>query len=426
MVAKRHELPAPLATFRIDKPAQSRYQSAPRCGALQYGEALITPATRSEPPFMNQVTDLLAELVACPSINPKGVAPTGPPYGEAGMVELLAKLLRGWGGQVQIVETAPGRPNVLACFPGKNPKRSLLLDAHTDVVAVDGMIIPPFKPTIRDGKLYGRGASDTKGPMAAMLLGLKRILDEDGQPPVTVWFAGTCNEELGATGAAALMASGFRADMAVVAEPTSFKIVYTHKGALRAVLETAGIAAHSSMPHLGINAIYKMLPVITRLEKMTYTVTHPKLGAPTLSVGTITGGSQVNIVPASCRIEVDRRLLPGETREEIVRQFIGSDDVTCTVTEFYPPFEESLDSPVIRLVADASRRLLGYAEFIAPPYATNAGAYKAAGIPSVIFGPGNLAQAHTKDEYIELALVDQAVAVFAEIIRNAGNYSCTK
>lgn len=367
---------------------------------------------------MNQVADLLAQLVACPSVNPKGVTPTGPPYGEAGMVDLLAKLLRSWGGQVQIIETAPGRPNILACFPGQNLQRSLLLDAHTDIVAVDGMIIPPFTPTIRDGKLYGRGACDTKGPMAAMLLGLRRVLDA-GQPPVTVWFAGTCNEELGATGAIALMASGFRVDMAIVAEPTSLKIVYTHKGALRAIIETAGVAAHSSTPHLGVNAIYKMLPVIARLEKMTYPNTHPQLGAPTLSVGTITGGSQVNIVPASCRIEVDRRLLPGETREEIMRQFVGTDAVTCTVTEFYPPFAESLESPVMRLVADACRKILGRAEYSTPPYATNAGAYKAAGIPSVIFGPGHAAQAHTKDEFIELALVEQAVDVFAEIIRNA-------
>jgi len=251
-----------------------------------------------------------------------------------------------------------------------------------------------------------------------MLLGLRRALDA-GQPPVTVWFAGTCNEELGATGAIALMASGFRADMAVVAEPTSFKIVYTHKGALRAVIETAGVAAHSSTPHLGVNAIYKMLPVIARLERMTFPNTHPQLGAPTLSVGTITGGSQVNIVPASCRIEVDRRLLPGETREEIIRQFTGTDDVTCTVTEYYPPFAESLESPVIQLVAAACQRVLGRAEYSTPPYATNAGAYKAAGIPSVIFGPGHAEQAHTKDEYIELALVEQAVDVYAEIIRTA-------
>ena len=375
---------------------------------------------------MNPVTELLTELVACPSVTPQSGTPIRPPYGEAGMVELLAKLLRGWGGQVKITETAPGRPNILACFPGKNSKRSLLLDAHTDVVAVDGMIIPPFTPTIRDGKLYGRGASDTKGPMAAMLMGLRRVLDEDGQPPVTVWFAGTCNEELGATGAAALMASGFRADMAVVAEPTGFKIVYAHKGALRAAIETAGVAAHSSMPHLGVNAIYKMLPVIARLEKMTFQNTHPKLGAPTLSVGTITGGSQVNIVPASCRIEVDRRLLPGETREEIVRQLVGNDDVTCTVTEFYLPFEEALDSPVVRLVAEVSRCVLGHTEFSTPPYATNAGAYKAAGIPSVIFGPGNLAQAHTKDEFIELALVEQGVDLFAEIIRQAVDYPGAK
>ena len=368
---------------------------------------------------MKNVADLLAQLVACPSISPKHGVPAQPPYGEAAMVDLLAKILRGWGAEIQITEVAPGRPNILACFPGKNRSRSILLDAHTDVVAVEGMIIPPFTPTIRDGKLYGRGASDTKGPMAAMLMAIRRILDEDGQPPITVWFAGTCNEELGATGAAALMASGFRADMAVVGEPTNFQIVYSHKGALRAILETAGVATHSSMPHLGVNAIYKMAAIITRLEKMTFPTTHPKLGGPTVSVGTVTGGSQVNIVPASCRMEVDRRLLPGETREEIVRQFVGTDDVTCTVTEFYPPFEESLDSPVVKLVADSSRRLLGRAEFITPPYATNAGPFKAAGIPSVIFGPGHLAQAHTKDEYIEVALLEQGVDLYADIIRHA-------
>ncbi len=368
---------------------------------------------------MNQIIELLSRLVACPSINPKNLAPTGLLYGEAGMVELLANLLRDWGGQIQINEIAPGRPNLLACFPGKNPNRSLLLDAHTDVVAVEGMIIPPFTPMIRDGKLYGRGACDTKGPMVAILLGLRRVLDEQGQPPVTIWFAGTCNEELGATGAAALMASGFRADMAIIAEPTELKIIHAHKGALRAILETTGIAAHSSTPQLGVNAIYKMLPVITRLEKMIFPATHPKLGAPTLSVGTIAGGSQVNIVPASCRIDVDRRLLPGETREEIVHQLTGNEDVMCTVTEFYPPLEESLDSPVAGLVAAACRRVLGRAEFSAAPYATNAGAYKAAGIPAVVFGPGSIAQAHTKDEFIELSAVAQAVNLFAEIIQNA-------
>ena len=369
---------------------------------------------------MNQATDLLAQLVACPSVNPQGVTPTGPPYGEAGMVELLAKLLRSWGGQVQIIETAPGRPNILACFLGKNPKRSLLLDAHTDVVAVEGMIIPPFTPTIHDGKLYGRGSCDTKGPMAAMLIGLRRVLDA-GQPPVTVWFAGTCNEELGGTGAAALMASGFRADVAVVAEPTELKIVHLHNGALRVCIETDGVAAHSSTPHLGVNAIYKMTPILHRLEHEVIPALaqrrHPQLGSPVLTVGTITGGSQVNIVPAKCRIDVDRRMLPTENRDSVVRELAGNE--SCTVTEFYPPLDEPTDSPVAQLVSGACRRVLGQAEFISKPYATNAGFFKAAGIPSVIIGPGAAAQAHTKDEFIELAAVEQAVAVYAEIIRSA-------
>jgi acetylornithine deacetylase len=365
------------------------------------------------------VTDLLAQLVACPSVNPKSAANFAPPFGEAGMVALLEKLLRGWGAKITITDVHPGRPNLLAQFPGKNPHRSILFDAHTDTVAVDGMIIPPFTPTVRDGKLYGRGACDTKGPMTAMLLAIRRILDEAGQPPATVWFAATCNEESGGTGAAALAKSGFRPDFAIAAEPTDLKIVHMHKGCLRVDIETRGVACHSSMPERGVNAIYKMCRVIDRLEREVIPalakVHHPQLGSPTLSVGLIHGGSQVNIVPESCRIQVDRRVIPGENQDDIVRQLAGAE--TCEVTEFYPALAEPADSPASQHVAAACRRVLGHADFVVAPYATNAGLYHAAGIPSVVIGPGSLAQAHTKDEFIELDEVVRAVDLFAEILR---------
>ncbi|MCG3150617.1 MAG: Acetylornithine deacetylase [Verrucomicrobiae bacterium] len=367
-----------------------------------------------------QVTELLSQLVACPSVNPKSAAKFSPPLGEAGMVALLEKLLRSWGASIQIHEVHPNRPNLLATFPGKNPGRSILLDAHTDTVAVDGMIIAPFTPTVRDGRLYGRGACDTKGPMAAMLLALRRILDEAGQPPVTIYFAATCNEESGGTGAAALAKQNLRVDFALAAEPTDLKIVHMHKGALRVDIKTSGVAAHSSTPDRGVNAIYKMCRVVARLEREVAPALakqkHPQLGSPTLSVGLINGGSQVNIVPEICSIQVDRRVIPGENQDEIVRQLAG--DEHYEITEFYTALDEPADSPASKHVAAACRRVLGQAEFVVAPYATNAGIYHAAGIPALVLGPGSLAQAHTKDEFIELNEVVRGVDLFAEIIRS--------
>lgn len=364
--------------------------------------------------------ELLSQLVACPSLNPRHADKFTPPHGEAAMVALLDKLLRGWGAITDIREVHPGRPNLLATFPGKNPNRAILLDAHTDTVAVDGMIIPPFTPTIRDGKLYARGACDTKGPMTAMLLGLRRILDEAGKPPVTVHFAATCNEECGGTGAAALAQQNLPVEFALAAEPTEHKIVHMHKGCVRVDIETTGVAVHSSMPDRGVNAIYKMTRVIDRLEHEVIPalkhITHPQLGHATLSVGTIIGGSQVNVVPERCRIEVDRRVIPGEDKDTIIRQLAGND--STTLTEYYPALQQPIDSAVARHVAKACERVIGKAEFMVAPYGTDAGFYHAAGIPSLVIGPGSLAQAHTKDEFIDLQELDRGIDLFAEIIRS--------
>ena len=379
-----------------------------------------------DPDFsLTAATELLGRLVACPSVNPRGAVPAGPPFGEAAMAELLRALLTGWGAQVTVTEIAPGRPNLTARFAGRDPARSLMLEAHSDTVAVDGMVIPPFAPVVRDGRLYGRGACDTKGPMAAMLLGLRQVLDADGQPPVTVWFVSTCNEELGGTGARALIDGGFRADAALVAEPTELSIVHAHKGALRVALETAGVAVHSANPDRGVNAIYQMVPVLERLQREAIPalrqVRHPLLGSPTLSVGTIHGGTQVNVVPARCRIELDRRLVPGEDREAVLRQLCGADPVRAEVSEYYPVLEESRTSRIAQCTAAACQAVLGQAILTTAPYATNAGFFKAAGIPTVVFGPGSIAQAHTKDEFIELDQVSRAAAVYATIIRAWGN-----
>ncbi|HNT35740.1 MAG TPA: M20/M25/M40 family metallo-hydrolase, partial [bacterium] len=211
-------------------------------------------------------------------------------------------------------------------------------------------------------------------------------------------------------------------------------IIHAHKGALRWKIETEGVPAHSSTPEKGINAIYKMRRVLECIEQMAVpalnTKSHTLLGKPTLSVGTIAGGSQVNVVPGNCVIEVDRRTIPGESEQRLTEELLGHLDQVRALDpdlkfkiepiEWYPSFEERTDSPVASLVQSACDRVLGTSRFNVAPWAANSGVFKAAGIPCVLFGPGSVAQAHTREEYIELDQVEKAVGVYAEIIRNAG------
>lgn len=381
------------------------------------------------------VVALLSELVACPSVNPAERKTFRAPYGEGALADLLAARLRSWGAQVELREVVPGRPNVIACFEGKDTSRSLMLEAHSDTVQASDMTIPPFAPTVRNGRLYGRGACDTKGPMAAMLQGLRQVLDADGQPPVTVYFVSTCDEEQGARGARALIQKDFRPDWAVVGEPTDLAICHAHKGTLRWAIETQGVAVHSSAPTRGVNAIYHMTRVIDMIEReiapSLRSRQHALLGEATISVGVIRGGTQSNVVPAACMIEIDRRLLPGESAEAITAAMRGQLDAlkaktptfayTLQALQHYEPLEVPTDSAACRLAAEACGRVLPAAKFVTAPWSSNAGVFAALGVPCVLFGPGSIQQAHTKDEYIDLRELEQAVDVYAAIIRQCAS-----
>ena len=377
------------------------------------------------------VRDLLSELVACPSVNPGEREDFAPPFGEARLAGLLKTRLEAMGAEVALVEVAPNRPNLIATFAGRDPGRSLILDAHLDTVPVEGMTIPPFEPVVRDGLLYGRGACDTKGPMTAMLLALQRILAGDGAPPVTVHFVAGMNEEHGGTGAMALMESGFRADAAIIGEPTELAIVHAHKGSVRWRLTTHGKAAHSSTPERGVNAIQHMAKVIElisgEMAARLAEIHHPLIGHPTLSVGKIGGGTQVNVVPDECWIDIDRRMTPGEDRVALEKELAEAmERLKASVpglafsikrTESYPPLETSRESPVAKALAAACHSVLGEARFDAATFGTNGGFYSESGIPSVVFGPGSLKQAHQAVEFIEIDAVCRAVDVYAEAIR---------
>lgn len=380
----------------------------------------------------DEIAGLLGRLVACPSVNPGAAeGPFAPPFGEARLAELLAGILSGWGADVRLDEVSPGRPNLIACFEGVDPGRSIVLEAHNDTVRADNMTVPPFEPTVRNGRLHGRGACDAKGAMAAMLLGLKGVLDARGRPPVTTVFVSTCDEELGGGGARALLAGGFRADAAVVGEPTDLEIVHAHRGAVRWRVMTRGEPAHSSRAPAGANAIYHMRRVLEFVDgpyadALAMTPPHPLLGGPSVSVGTIRGGTQVNVIPSLCEIEVDRRTLPGERREDVTRGFREALDrlaaelgfeLDLRETQWYPPLDEPRDSPLATVVGEACGEALGDARFAGAAWASNAGFFSEAGIPSVVFGPGSVEQAHAADEHVLLEDVAKAARVYSNIIR---------
>ena len=293
---------------------------------------------------------------------------------EAAQAEWLRTLLSGWGGAARVDEALPGRMNFLATFPGRDPARSILFEAHADTVG--GAV--PLRLDAAAGLLHGRGTCDTKGAMAAILFAIRRVLAEQGRPPVTVHFAATCKEETGAEGVRALLASGFRADMAVVGEPTRLTIIRAHKGAWRCRIMTHGVAAHSSAPDRGVNAIYRMRRVLEHLERhysaALAALRDPLLGAPTMSVGTIRGGVAVNVVPDQCEIEVDWRIIPGQTGAALLADLRARlPDAEVEPCESYPPFRESDDSPVVALAQRACTAVLGRpAPLGAVPWAANA------------------------------------------------------
>ena len=380
----------------------------------------------------NNLTDLLSRLVACASVNPDRRETTAGQFGEGELADLLASIVQPWGAETRKVEFAPGRFNFIARFDGRDSARSLMFEAHADTVSVEGMSIDPFDPVVRDGRLYGRGACDTKGAMAAMLLAIRTVLDETGRPPVTVYFVATGDEELGCGGAYELVGEGFTVNAAIVGEPTDLRIVYAHKGACRFAVTTAGRAAHSSDPSQGVNAIAQMARIVQCIEgplaERLSRVDHPVLGPPTVSVGLIRGGTQVNVVPAHCQIEVDRRYLPGETREQIedelrreldrLPQAAPPLDYTLSGLQWYPALEDARQGEPGEALANACRKVLGQPAYATVPWATNAGVFQGAGIPSLVFGPGSIKQAHTAVEYVEIEAVAKAAEVYAEAIRN--------
>lgn len=364
------------------------------------------------------VLALLADLVAIPSVNLAydGGVP------ETAVADYVEQFFANHHIETFRQEVQPGRYNVIARLPGRNPNRRVILEAHMDTVSVNGMTIPPFEPKIEDGRLYGRGSCDTKAGLAAMMHAMATIKAAGQTPPCEIWLAAVVDEEYSFTGVLRLC-EGLEAAAAIVAEPTEMRLVSASKGVLRWRMRTRGKAAHSAKPHLGVNAISHMAAVIQALDQQAKTLaktTHPLLGPATLNIGLIRGGEQVNFVPDLCEITLDRRLIPGEDPHKI---WDGYAQLAAQLgAEIEAPF--IADSPLETATTDdvvhtAQRVLVDLGRPIAAvgvPFGSDASKLGRIGIPSIIFGPGSIDRAHAAIEYVETDQVLEAAKFFRHFI----------
>ena len=362
------------------------------------------------------VLALLADLVRINSINP--AYELGCP--EAEVANYLEEYFRRRSIETWQQEVFPGRPNLIARLPGRDARR-LIFEAHTDTVGIGGMTIPPFDPVVSDGRMYGRGSCDTKAGLAAMAYAAVSLKRDGLLPPCEVWVVAAVDEEHAFGGVRRLL-PGLQAAAAVVSEPTQMRVATASKGVLRWEIQCHGKAAHSSKPHLGVNAIANMARAILALEEDSEklrTVVHPLLGAATLSVGLIQGGQGINVVPELCTIHLDRRLLPAQEIPAVLDYYRGLLSSIPGIS-FLPPMledgamETSCDSEIVQTALRTSRTLGLSHEPVGVPFGTDASKFSRAGIPSIICGPGNIDQAHAADEFIECIQVEQA----AEFYRN--------
>ena len=376
---------------------------------------------------------LTAAMVQCDTRNPPG--------DESPVIPLLLDVLRGLGAETEIFEPAPGRTSLLATVPadsgiftgppsGAGARPTLLVNGHLDVVPLveADWTVPPFGGVVRDGRLYGRGACDMKGGIAAAIEGLRGCVDAGVRPACDVTFHLVADEETGGRwGTEALLDSGrIQADAAIVPEPSELGICVAERGALLAEITVTGRAAHGSDPARGRSAIADAARLVLALQEADFgDPAHPLLGSPTCNVGTIAGGTAPNIVASSAVLRVDRRLLPGQSREQAlttlravldraapdvgyrleVLAFVEASELAAehpfvdVLRAACAPARNSTQSPVRGLYLGTDARFLR----------------NQLGIPAVVYGPGSMTVAHTADEYVPLAELTEAAGSFASV-----------
>jgi acetylornithine deacetylase len=345
------------------------------------------------------LAELAAQLVAIDSVNP-GLIPGGAGEREA------AYFVRHWcterGLEAELVGP-PDRPSVIARARGTGCGRSLLLNGHLDTVGVSGMD-SPFEPRVEDGRLYGRGAYDMKGAIAAVMEATARAQERELAGDVVL--TAVADEELGSLGTIAVL-EHLHADAALVVEPTELELAIAHKGFVGFEIETRGVAAHGSRPHLGVDAIAKMGPTLVALQaldaRLQSGTRHPLVGPGSTHASLIEGGQEFSSYPARCLLVGERRTIPGETVEAVedeLRSIARDAELRLTVSR--DPFEIAPEHPFVELVSLVS----GSAEPVGASYWADSGLIAAAGIPVVLFGPLGEG-AHADVEWVDLASLER-------------------
>lgn len=368
---------------------------------------------------------LTRALVAVDSRNPALV--DGAP-GEGAVARLLAGVLRGWGMRVEVYDALPGRPNVIA-RTGRAGARVLMFNGHLDVVGTAGMTHAPFEPELRGTRLYGRGATDMKGGVAAMCAAA--ALADDGTLDAEIIVAAVIDEEEASAGTRVLLERGVRAEMAVVTEPTELAIMPAHRGFVWIEIDVAGRAAHGSRHDLGIDAIRHAALVLAELdaheERVLTTRLHPLLGRASLHASHMHGGIGMSTYPDRCTLSLERRTIPGETTADALHEVESAIErvrarrpamrATARVLLAQGPSDVAVDAPSVRALSRALRaegeavRIEGMSAW------TDAALLNDAGIPAICFGPGDIKLAHAAEEWVEVGEIERATRVLTRLAR---------
>ncbi|MGZ4352737.1 MAG: M20/M25/M40 family metallo-hydrolase [Gaiellaceae bacterium] len=357
-----------------------------------------------------QLIRLVEDLVAIDSVNPD-LVPGG--AGERAIAEFVAHWLHAAGLEASVEEAAPGRPNAVGILRGRGGGKTLLLNAHTDTVGF-GRMERPLEPRVEGDRLYGRGAYDMKGGLAAVMLAARDLAGAELAGDVVV--AAVADEELGSVGTEALV-KRYRADGAIVPEPTDLVLAVAHRGFVGFEVETRGVAAHGSRPDLGVDAIARMGHAIVALEELDRRLQagprHPLLGTASLHCSLIEGGQELSTYPARCVLGGERRTLPGETREDVERELRAAlgDEVELRVHISREAYECEPEAEIARLVAERAGVEPGGA-----PFWTDAALLGAAGIPAVLYGPRGEG-AHADVEWVDLESVETVREVIVDVAR---------
>jgi acetylornithine deacetylase len=380
----------------------------------------------------SEIVEILKDLVRINSVNPSLVE--GAP-GEAEIAEYVANFMQGIGLKTKVVEVKPGRPNVIGVLKGSGGGPTLMLNGHMDTVGIDYMEIDPLNPHVRDGKLYGRGSCDMKGGLAAILSAAKALVDSGTELRGDLVVAGVCDEEYASIGTEKLVEE-VRVDAAVIGESTGLQILIAHKGFAWIDIETRGLAAHGSMPDVGVDAIVKMGKVLIGIDRLQEGALqrkrHELVGSPSIHASIIQGGRELSTYPDYCRLQVERRMIPGEQRSDVDAEVKGLLDSLLAedpkfngsyrITFVRGPMEVSSDSEICRVLYRSTQEVVGYEPlFIGEGGWLDTEIIWKRGTPAVAFGPTGVG-AHAAVEYVDLdSVVDTAKILELTTVRFCGS-----